>query len=839
MIAAVQLGRDAELDRLSALLSDDVPVLLLGEPGVGKTTLLRATAHASGRRVLEGGALSTLSWLDFLALERALGRPMVTGDATAVADDVEAAAGDAVLLLDDLQWAGAATLEVVGLLAGRVGLLAGVRSGDEGTGRAVERLRGAGFEVLELAGLPAADAARLVDSLRPDLSPAGRARLVSRTGGNPLLIHELAATGEPSPSLRLALAARLRGLDEAGRHAFGVLALAGRPVNPAALGEAGVKSLLASELAVESSAGIEVRHALLAEVATEQLTAEERRELHAHIARAVDDDGEAARHYALAGEPTLAHAAAMRAARATSRPAERASHLALAATCAAPEDADALRLEAAWALEETHDLEAMRQVLAGLSADDAAAQAQACLLRARGAWALGDADGLAQSLAEGLALVRGSDTAIEVRLKIESSRVPIFIEADLEEGVRASRAALELARRTGVDLPRAEYLYGTALGCADLPETETVLRSAIAAARASGDRSTEFLAANNLISYHESAGDPAVARELCREYIDRARELGLGEWERSLGVALAGLDFHAGAYDRVLGCEDLLGQTLEPRAHDSLLEAFCLTLVDVGRIDEALRRIDAAAAQMAKDHRGTLQVNWVRTEAALWGGQPARALELAEQVINGRPGDPNIPFGWVSRAWAAFDLGRDPGDEAPVHPRPMLQAVPPEVQGVHALAVDEPARAAQLFGEAAQRWAAYHHRGHVRCLWAEGEALRRTGDAARAVQALERAEKVAVDHGMLPMLGRIHRSLRAAGQRRSAPRTRHAGSTLTGRQRQVLALVAAGLTNAEIAHRLGVSRHTVVTQIASASAKLGATSRAQAASLAAADAVSA
>jgi hypothetical protein len=114
MIAAVQLGRDAELDRLSALLSDDVPVLLLGEPGVGKTTLLRATAHASGRRVLEGGALSTLSWLDFLALERALGRPMVTGDATAVADDVEAAAGDAVLLLDDLQWAGAATREVSG-----------------------------------------------------------------------------------------------------------------------------------------------------------------------------------------------------------------------------------------------------------------------------------------------------------------------------------------------------------------------------------------------------------------------------------------------------------------------------------------------------------------------------------------------------------------------------------------------------------------------------------------------------------------------------------------------------------------------------------------------------
>jgi DNA-binding CsgD family transcriptional regulator len=40
------------------------------------------------------------------------------------------------------------------------------------------------------------------------------------------------------------------------------------------------------------------------------------------------------------------------------------------------------------------------------------------------------------------------------------------------------------------------------------------------------------------------------------------------------------------------------------------------------------------------------------------------------------------------------------------------------------------------------------------------------------------------------------------------------------------------LTNAEIAARLGVSRHTVISQISSASAKLGARSRTHAASLA-------
>jgi DNA-binding CsgD family transcriptional regulator len=833
IMRAVHVGRDAELVRLAALLADDVPVVVLGEAGVGKTTLLRAAAAASERATLEGGALSTLDWLDYLALERALERPMLAGDPTAVADDVEAATGDAILLLDDLHWAGVATLEVISHLAGRVGMLAGVRSGEAGTGRAVEQLRAAGFEVVELAGLDAAASAELVDHLRPDLSAAGRTRLVARTGGNPLLLRELAMTGEPSASLRLALAARLRGLDAVGREAFGVLALAGRPVNPDSLGEAGVKSLLAADLAMQAPAGIEVRHALLAELAIEQMSPDEQRARHAHIARNVEDDGEAARHFALAGEPADAFVAAMRAAQATTRPAERASHLAVAASCAAGPEADDLRLLAARALEEAHDHDGVLRTLALISADNREAQAEAQLLRARTAWTGGDADGLIAALDAGLELVAGSGSPTEVRLRIEHSRIPIFVQSDVELGVAESRSALDTAKRTGVDVPRAEYLFGTALACADLPGAEDELRRAIADARAAGDTSTEFLAANNLISFNESSGDPAVARELCAEFIDRAHDLGLGEWERSFRIAGAGLDFHAGLYEAVLGCEDVLTQTLEPRGRDYLMEAFCLALVDVGRIDEAVRRIDAAEPSFAKDSRGRIQAAWVRTEAALWGGQPLRAIEFAERILEETSGDPNTIFGWVSRAWACFDLGRDPGGSAPEHPRPMLSAIPPEVDGVRALHANDPSGAVPLFTEAAGLWAPYHYRGQVRCVWASGEALRRTGDLPAAVATLERAERLALDRGMLPMLGRVHRALRAAGQRRSAPRTRHAGSTLTGRQRQVLALVADGLTNAEIAHRLGISRHTVVTQLASASAKLGAASRAQAASLAA------
>jgi DNA-binding CsgD family transcriptional regulator/tetratricopeptide (TPR) repeat protein len=831
----VPVGRDAELSRLAELIADDTPVAVVGEPGVGKTTVLRQAALASGRPVLEGGALSTLAWLDHLALERAVGRPMVDGDATAIAADVELAVGAGILLLDDLHWAGTATLEVVDLLAGRVGLLAGVRTGDPGTGRALERLQAAGFVQVELAGLRQSAAVELLAQLRPDLATSGRDRLVARAGGNPLLLRELAGTGEPSTSLRLAIEARLRRLDTAGRDAFALLALAGRPVSADALGDAAVKSLLEADLVLAGPGGIEVRHSLLGDVALTALDEGERRGLHARIARSSDDDGEAARHHALAGESERAFAAAMRAADATTRPAERAGHLAVAAAHAAGPEADALRLRAARALEEAHDHDGMIAVLELLSPDDVEAQATAALLRARGAWAAGDSDGLVSALDAGLNLVAGSGSPVEVRLRIERSRVPIFLENDLPAGVAATAAALALGREHDVDVPRAEYLHGTALAVADDVAGESHLRAAIEHARAAGDTSTEFLAANNLISYHESSGDPAAGRAVCAEFIGRARELGLGEWQQSFEVNLRNLDFHAGDYAAVLGAEELLDRVREPRARDLLLEAYCLALIDVGRIDEALRRMDAGSRSIAPDARGRFQVTWVRIEAALWGGRPQLAYELCEQLIKDTPdGDPNLVFTYVSRAWALTDLGRDPGPPAGEQVRPMLLPVPVETAALAALHQGEAAEAAELFARAAGLWAPYHCRGEVRSAWAAGEALRRAGAADAAVRQLEVAEAAAARLGMLPLLSRIHLSLRAAGVRRSAPRTRIAGDTLTGRQRQVLALVAEGLTNAQIATRLGVSRHTVVTQLAAASAKLGATTRGQAASLAAA-----
>ena len=91
-------------------------------------------------------------------------------------------------------------------------------------------------------------------------------------------------------------------------------------------------------------------------------------------------------------------------------------------------------------------------------------------------------------------------------------------------------------------------------------------------------------------------------------------------------------------------------------------------------------------------------------------------------------------------------------------------------------------------------------------------------EVAAAIRAAHRGE-VHLDPAIA---GRLVRALRA-------PSTPRPGSELTGRERQVLRLVAAGKANKDIAAELNISERTARTHVSNILTKLGMTSRTQAA----------
>ena len=296
--------------------------------------------------------------------------------------------------------------------------------------------------------------------------------------------------------------------------------------------------------------------------------------------------------------------------------------------------------------------------------------------------------------------------------------------------------------------------------------------------------------------------------------VARSEELGLGTWAASYRVCMAGLQYHAGqVVEAIETCRLVEGAPVDPRTRDTVVEMELLSLIDLGRTDEAERRAQARMPEAVNDYHGQTTLMWIRAEAALWGGHPRRALTLLEQYMDGPEGDPNLGFGLTTDAWARWEAGLPPSAAAGPQGRPLMDGLPAETEGVRLLAEGEPRAAAEQFATAAARWARYHRRGDFRCRWAQGESLRRAGDREAAIAVLEQVETDATELGHRMIVGRIHRSLRQLGVRRSAERAAADGDLLSGREREVLELAGQGLTNAQIGARLGISRRTVVSLV--------------------------
>lgn len=824
------LDRSSQLDEIDGLLGTGASIVLTGEPGIGKSALLAAAV--SGRRAFVGGGLGLLGFVPYLSVVRAVG-PLAEADPASTAREVVRRVGNGILVLDDLHWADEATLGLLPRLAGMLRVAAAVRSTDDAADRVLKQLMALGFARLEIPPLSDEASVALVSEHSPHLDAEAVRAIVHRAGGNPLFIEELARAGV-STSLRLALEHRLRVLDRPSRRLLELLAIAGQPVP---VPETRSLRRLRGQALVRSEGGSsQVRHALIAEVVADATPESGRAALHRAAAQLVDDPVVGARHLLAAGDRATARALA-EGALASASVGRRAVLASIVAECTdAPEAWEAL-VESADELLAAGWFGEAERVADLANPDSDLGRARLLAIRSQARWSLGDADGADAALDEALrcvARVADDPAAAETRVRLLVERAwAATMRRDGDRAVPLAREALEAVVAAGLPTHRAKRVLAVALGIVGSPfgEIMPLLEAAQAESRAAGDIGEELLVGKIIVASHEGSGDPVRGRQLGAAFVARARETGMLAWEQSIRATLLSLANGQADYSSVVADGfALLAEPTERRTRSQASGYVALALVDLGRLPEAAALIDGALAAAPDDVDGRIDLLWAQVELALAGGEMRRARTLASAMLDRFAGKDYCDLRHVelARAWARLELGEVPGPPLRSAGEHMhVRGTVPESRGIVGLAKGGPAleKAAVEFAAAAVEYAPYHRRSELRCRWAAAEAMRLAGRRSEAVRLLEEAESLAMALGMVPILGRVRRSLRLAGVRRSAAR-RSSGS-VTAREREVLDLVAAGLTNAQIAARLGVGRPTVARLVSNAAARLGTTSRVQ------------
>jgi ATP/maltotriose-dependent transcriptional regulator MalT len=623
------------------------------------------------------------------------------------------------------------------------------------------------------------------------------------------------------------------------------------------------------------------RHDVVREVVYEHLLPGERADLHARVAATMVElgaavgPGELAYHWRAAGRTGEAIAASLDAARATYDAhaySEALGHferaLALADEAGAlPEAEDRselLRIAAETARYAGDNTRAIALVEQALQHVDAAEDpVRAALLHEL--W------GHCQAFSYEAAL-RGFRTALELlpashdadRARLLGAEANALIGVGtwpaVEEAGRQATTALELATDVGAraEEAHARIMLGFAVALLGRPaEGAEHLRRARAIARELGHAEDLLRSSLYLGEVLRLGGDFEAALEEMVEGRRRAIELGMdGSFGRYMALNSAEDLFRLGRWD---GTQErleeveierdptswnrllwslLAGQLALARGDvdpaDAQLSQALAVYEDVGRPAEYAATLHAALAELVLARREyDAARRHIDTGRAAIAGQAHLLYPPALFSIGGRVEAEAADAGRLPRPQAARRVV-ELRDALAEMIREVPGATPPPIALAHlALCEAELARASGAAGtdhweEAAARWdaigapyeAAYARAHHAEAL------LQSRGDRGVAVDLLARAYATAAQLGAAQLRRAVEllagRDLVHVQVRAGAPETAEAARDfdLTAREREVLALLAAGLTNRAIAERLVISEKTAGAHVSNIFAKL-------------------
>jgi DNA-binding CsgD family transcriptional regulator/tetratricopeptide (TPR) repeat protein len=628
------------------------------------------------------------------------------------------------------------------------------------------------------------------------------------------------------------------------------------------------------------------RHALLAEAVYDDLLPGERVRLHASytaalLERRVDGTAaELARHARLAHDRPTAVQASLQAgdeAMSVGGPEEAAQHfetaLELIADGRVEVDVDLVGLvtRAADALMASGVPERAHQLVAShlrppLAPDDPVDRARLLAFQASASLTIDGGDDPLELTGEALSLVPDDASALRARLLGLHARA-LLAHGHVDEASEQAMESLGLAQKLDLSWLVADTVTTLANieeRSGDPASAERALEEIVAQAARDEDVRAEMRGRYLLASLRHERGDLDLARAGFHDGFALADRAGW-PWapygfEARLMEALVA--YESGAWDDVLAVTSLVGQSA-PAIPEAMLLAV-RSMVLVGRGDPAagpllervrplweldgLVGISAGAAEIdwhgeRRDLDATLRAfeRTVHAVGAVWSEHFPARIRLSALVL-GHLADAAGRATQAERAGLADRLPELRAGVERAEQRIRLRKLPLGPEGVAWLAR---ARAEELRlrwladveppseGDLVDGWqdtvGAFTAMGSpfetARSQVRLAEVLRAVGRAADARGPAESARATARDLGATPLLTRLGRG--AAG-----PRAETGPVPLTGRESEILGLVAQGRSNGEIGRQLFISTKTVSVHVSHILAKLGASGRTEAAAIA-------